>query len=547
MALDITLPTTAYSRSTTNENGGSSDGTQSALDNEETIDFAMLYFFTDNNGEPGDYITAFKAYSNNLTGPTTSKGETKYTVKTQVIPNDLKMLAGKNLQLLVVANEDTHNFNNHSENSSYTGTFSPIQAFMTANDPDASPLGLVGEDGKKVPFANYEAYPVDFSKLEYKNDDDQFLEDIYKLLNEQNEINLSKENGDLQLERMVARIDLRPEKGANDLPYNVYQIGNVTDLYGELTEMQVFNLAKDMYIFRHTIAGNATKANFQSYNDIPSNVKIFGKENSNVNFGSSTIPEGGDASSYKWIADPDWVSKLYAIEAWGQYYRAGIYNNELTKDNNGPYHINSDKGKITTTELFGENKDSYSYTYHPWIYLPENTQPSIKAMSKGFCSGIAFRVVMCNREGTPLTEDNFTMENEAPGDEQPDATADGEETPKVGTLSRIGSTDFYNIKIGNDESYAEAIKDDEDNITGFALTYYYFIRHNVSDGHVLGQVEPMQFAVVRNNVYQISVGKLNGLPEKFIPGDPAEPQNNPAILVNLNVLSWAKHKIDMEW
>ena len=95
------------------------------------------------------------------------------------------------------------------------------------------------------------------------------------------------------------------------------------------------------------------------------------------------------------------------------------------------------------------------------------------------------------------------------------------------------------------ETEGETAKEKE--ISGFVVSYYYFIRHNYdSTTHVLGETGPMQFAVVRNNIYKLSVTSLNGLPVPYDPSDPDEPQNA-YISVELKVLAWAKRDITVSW
>lgn len=54
---------------------------------------------------------------------------------------------------------------------------------------------------------------------------------------------------------------------------------------------------------------------------------------------------------------------------------------------------------------------------------------------------------------------------------------------------------------------------------GYYCNYYYWNRHN--DNNLAGIMGPMEFAVVRNNVYKLSVTQIRQL------GHPIDPENDP--------------------
>lgn len=68
--------------------------------------------------------------------------------------------------------------------------------------------------------------------------------------------------------------------------------------------------------------------------------------------------------------------------------------------------------------------------------------------------------------------------------------------------------------------YQSSISDD--GVPGYYCYYYYWNRHN--DNETAGVMGPMEFAVVRNNVYKLSVDKISRLGHPRIPGnDPDKP------------------------
>ncbi len=62
---------------------------------------------------------------------------------------------------------------------------------------------------------------------------------------------------------------------------------------------------------------------------------------------------------------------------------------------------------------------------------------------------------------------------------------------------------------------------DEDYVAGYYCYYYYWNRHN--DNNRPGVMGPMEFAVVRNNVYKLSVDKITRLGHPRIPDNDPEP------------------------
>ncbi|MDE5840835.1 MAG: fimbria major subunit [Muribaculaceae bacterium] len=60
---------------------------------------------------------------------------------------------------------------------------------------------------------------------------------------------------------------------------------------------------------------------------------------------------------------------------------------------------------------------------------------------------------------------------------------------------------------------------DEDYGPGYYCYYYYWNRHN--DNGLDGSMGPMEFDVVRNNVYKLSISKISRL------GHPRIPENDP--------------------
>lgn len=214
--------------------------------------------------------------------------------------------------------------------------------------------------------------------------------------------------------------------------------------------------------------------------------------------------EGGNP--YNWIADNDWTTKT-----------------TLSGPPDTNYFLNQPvkSGTIWTlsgiwtalSELTGS--DNYgNKEYHPWCYISENTLPSVDKMIEGLSTGVAFRVILCKEDGTALTAAELS---ETAGVRYDSATS----TLSVGSESRLVETVNGNL----------------------ALIYYYWIRHNDSSNSV-AVTDPMEFAVVRNNIYKLSISKFNSLPRLFNPEDPDEAPED--IELKVAVSPWNYFSINLD-
>ena len=88
---------------------------------------------------------------------------------------------------------------------------------------------------------------------------------------------------------------------------------------------------------------------------------------------------------------------------------------------------------------------------------------------------------------------------------------------------------------------------------GYYCYYYYWNRHN--DNELSGQMAPMEFAVVRNNVYKLSVSNISRLghprisdndPDKPTPDTPDE-RSDIYLTVSVDVLPWVVRINDIEF
>lgn len=576
--MDFSMPSRSFSRSETNSEGGSTgDSNQTpgtdaeeGRDNENKLTSFKVYFFVKNGDS---WVQPIDGLEGEVKG-------NKIRVETKL--EEFKKLAGNLVRVLLTVNMPAE----PGEEMDTEGTFG------MGSDVEAKPLGKFVTGGIEVPFSNKNEFIVDLTGLSHDGDDATFLQKINFILQRSDRtFNLSVETvtngvqkaGDLELERSIARVDYRPKtwtKNDNTDP-QVFQVGTINNLYGKMYSLQVFNVSKSSYYFRHTSKGNATEGgNTSSIFGIENNNSLFGDPNNNKN-------EEEDYTSFTWIADTDWDAKKGFFEKSKTTPWAGpstnnvdplltattnhyFLNQPVKKDGQPIYTIlETDKGIANVYDTWSDNgfKDTYKKlalddNYLPLFYLSENTLPSTAAMINGLSTGIAFKMVISNAEGEPLTTEDFISradyesemdkllaEEEALKAKKENGETSAEENKKltqdipaakadldkkvIGSLKSSEFNGLYEMKIGSTSTYLEQVG----NL--FVMTYYYYFKHNVDRNHVLGNVEPMQYAVVRNNVYKICVTALNGLPEPYDPSKHDEPQEN-VIAVETNILSWAR-------
>lgn len=580
ITFDISTDPTTRTRSTTiygGDSSGDSNGkypTENSQSLEEVIKTVYISFLTQKTGS-WSAVDISEPVSATVDG---------HTITVVAPVSLLKEIAGQKVKVRLVAN--------------YAGEPSDDQSVISMGDSIlAAPLGAYKDENYQLPMANYEEFKFDITALEYNNDA-QFLTDLMELVGAERKLNVSTDTkiiggdgektaaGNLQLERCVARIDYKPYGWTYNSTTNaittkpqVYKVGEVDDsLYARMYDLQLFNVSKESYVFRNVSEGDlSTGKRTGGSGDI-----IFGRENFNQNFedfddkykfdddleentsGSGEETENGEGDEdpvatpigkdyYNWIQDSDWGKKSEFYTASLNSTWAGpstgegstpVYNyflNQPTKGNNEPFyfvHPGADNKLYGNLNVYDIEKLKTKYMedvvpdgFMPLWYVSENTLPSTAAMINGLTTGLAFRMVLCNKDGKPLSPSDFGTDD----------------TKKVkGKLEAAGNgygSQYFKLTIGSREVYAEKVTRNGTDL--YLVTYYYYFRHNISKNHILGTVEPMQFGVVRNNIYKVSVASLNGLPEPYDPGKPDEPQEN-VISVETAILSWARSDIDVK-
>lgn len=486
LELDLSLP--FETRSTVNNDGSTSEGTESPFNNESKISSLQLVFCQ--AGADADNDTYLMS-TGDLEGviQASDNGKLVSTVKVPVdYKNFAEILNSKKIVVYAVANA-TANLNGNS----------PKDWKLSFNDFNSNGLGeWKGPDGNVVPLVSSERSAVlDFSGYSYFDMKNLFdnNERIYHLSQSSNAPQL----GVVKMERLVARFDYKGN-GQN----NLYPLGE-TGMYLKIDGIQPVNVSKEAYLFRHTAEGNATGSQ--------ENVaKLFGNEN------------GNGASTYNWIADTDWSTKNTTTGA----PASGYFLNQPSQSGND-WNLNGVWNDVDALTSNTQNKDKYQNSdYHVWCYVTENTLPSINKMIEGLSTGIAFRAVLSDAQGNALTKTQL-LNSSAPWA----WTLAFEENGDQLTVSNLKSGTRNLQKVEGKDAYA--------------LTYLYWNRHNdVSKS--MSVTDPMEFAVVRNHVYKISITALNGLPRVYNPEEPDElvEANSQDFNVSVAVEEWGYNQVEMD-
>lgn len=324
--------------------------------------------------------------------------------------------------------------------------------------------------------------------------------------------------GSHYVERAMARFDYMP---INDNKYDILK-GETVNATITLTEAALINQSKAFYMFRRVSADGTNTGWVQ----------------------------GGLESMINYVVDTDYEAK------------AGGYAEGLAA--NFDYHMTApdgwdwksiaraDLGEADSWKGKDDGKSDVESThslndYYIWQYAKENTIPGEKVQDHGISTGVVFKGEIT---GTAVTaadgETIYVFENVLYGkwaDVVAASKANDAPATLVAAVNKITAKDapttadyaaagFTGYKPENGKYYAY---------------YYYWNRHNDNGNNTV--MGPMEFAVVRNNVYKLCVDKIAKFghpnPDDDTPIDP-DPENpddpdesiNYYFTVTVKVLPW---------
>lgn len=400
--------------------------------------------------------------------------------------------------------------------------------------------------------------------------------------------------GNIHVERVVARFDFKDGSPSKDQTYVIAEKDNKPTLKVKLNKMALINMSKHFYYLRRV-----------SDNGLADNVEICGTEydsGQNWNFVVDTDAEqknGAVDASYPFAdyfnfclghqENNTWSIDETARDQWYTSLIKDVIDNQNEEDNDDEW-----------------NSDHKRNGYRIWRYVTENTIPDINNQENGISTGIVFKgKIQATTDAPQSLQDAI---NGATGDSDADAilyaysnqlyvswtevrkaaldaTANEEfkkavfGTPKNTPSETVYSDDasspdymwniWYNEKGHKDAAALSAFKEvatnnehqftlyqssmDENDGAGYYCYYFYWNRHNDNGNN--GVMGPMEFAVVRNNVYKLSVVDINRLghprlsendPDPVDPGIPDE-KGDIYLKLSVEVLPWVVRINDIEF
>ena len=324
--------------------------------------------------------------------------------------------------------------------------------------------------------------------------------------------------GSHYVERAMARFDYMP---INNNEYKILK-GETENATITLTKAALINQSKEFYMFRR-VSDNGT------------------------NEGSV---QGGLESMINYVVDTDYEAK------------AGGYAEGLAA--NFDYHMNAPKGwvwkSIARADLgeadSWEGKDdgksdvesTHSLNdYYIWQYAKENTIPNVDAQDHGISTGVVFKGEITGAAVEAAGgETIYVFENVLYGkwaDVVSASEANDAPATLVAAVNKITAKDAPTAADYTAAGFTGYKPEDGK----YYAYYYYWNRHNDNGDNT--KMGPMEFAVVRNNVYKLCVDKIAKFghpnPDDVDPIDP-DPENpedpdesiNYYFTVTVKVLPW---------
>ena len=513
MQFNLELP--AVSRSTTQIGGGSDAGVEIGKDYENQVS-EVLVVITDATDDK--FITGSTVTNLIPTGSNT----------TYVVPfntNKLVNYVGKPVNIYVYCNPTSElkkgleSEDGIDVNATYTLTSATDETIWSITDGDNNTKNghflMTNADNnyKRTLPANLDNYKVESNPFDLET---------------------------IKVERAAARFDYK--SSANTYTLMEDENGN-PEVTVTLTDMALVNLSKEFYYLRRVSADGTS---------------------TNATIGGTEV--GGTSANYVVDTDADWKSSYSSGSESDHFYYTYQPNDAgaSTYDWDKIADVTGASGTADTDNSW--NADGTKGDYKIWRYATENTIPKGTddgLQKKGITTGVAFK-----GEIQGATEDMKTLLNGTNTVYVFDNILWGEWSD-VKTAAEAKESD--NTTLANPSlaaAYNEATKDSYTDAkavaAGFTIfkpntnkkyevLYYYWNRHN--DNNNNGSMGPMEFAVVRNNVYKLSVTGVNKFGHPTNPGDDPDPENpedpdeedDVYFKVAVEVLPWVVRINDIEF
>ena len=485
MQFNLELP--AVSRSTTQTGGGSDAGVEIGKDYENQVS-EVLVVITD--AKDDKFITGSTVTNLIPTGSNT----------TYVVPfntNKLVDYAGDPVNIYVYCNPTSElqkgleSEDGIDVNATYTLTSATDETIWSITDGDNNTknghflMTNADNDYKRTLPTNLDNYKVESNPFDLET---------------------------IKVERAAARFDYKSSDA--DETYTLMKDGNGDpEVTVTLTHMALVNLSKEFYYLRRVSAdGTSTKA------------AIGGTE------------VGGTSANYVVDTDYEWKGKYSEETTDKARHFFYVYNPNSASTTDYAWTSISSLTSEDNDESWnsGENENVDKNGYKIWRYATENTIPAqVSNQKKGITTGVVFKgeiqgvsddmKTLLNGTNTVYVFDNILW-----GTWNDVKTAAAKKESDNTTLANPLLAAAYNEAMKGGYTDAKAVaagftifKPNADK--KYEVLYYYWNRHN--DNNNNGSMGPMEFAVVRNNVYKLSVTGVNKFGHPTNPDDDPDPEN----------------------
>ena len=504
MQFNLELP--AVSRSTTQTEGGSDAGVEIGKDYENQVS-EVLVVITD--AKDDKFITGSTVTNLIPTGNNT----------TYVVPfntNKLVDYAGDPVNVYVYCNP--------TEELTKATTFDVNKDYYTLTDATNATIWTknkflmtnADKDYKRTLPANLDNYKVESNPFDLET---------------------------IKVERAAARFDYKSSD--DDETYTLMEDENGDpEVTVTLTDMALVNLSKEFYYLRRVSADGTS---------------------TNATIGGTEV--GGTSANYVVDTDADWKSSYSSGSESDHFYYTYQPNDAgaSTYDWDKIADVTGASGTADTDNSWNTNGTKGDYKI--WRYATENTIPKGTddgLQKKGITTGVAFKgeikgvsedmKTLLNGTNTVYVFDNILW---GTWDNVKTAAEAKKESDKT-TLANPSLAAAYN-KAKDNYTDAKAVTAGftifRPNTTTkkYEVLYYYWNRHNDNDNN--GSMGPMEFAVVRNNVYKLSVTGVNKFGHPTDPDDDPDPENpedpdeedDVYFKVAVEVLPWVVRINDIEF
>ena len=298
----------------------------------------------------------------------------------------------------------------------------------------------------------------------------------------------------IKLERVLARLDIG--KGKDEYPLT--EPGGVkTYATVMLDRHYIVNMPKYYYLFRHTaVLENENAMNVPNWNI-------------NQNFGDVS-------ESHGYVIDPYFFKKTINAEGFtnqDKYYEHFLGN--YTSPNSVAWTTFKSAGNYNTAYCL-ENcmlQQAQKNGYSTGIFFDARIEPNNNVYQLNKANELEL-ITDKTKYPDPIYYYNYNFYD------SPNAVK------KAAGISSTSATD--------EDIYTKKFKKSDD---GYHCYYVYWIRHQ--DNHDNYMMDVMEFAIVRNNYYKITVTDIAGLGDTDIPIVPDKPDEGETYLkVELKVRSW---------